>query len=111
MRKVPLSLRVMLLGAEKQITDPIKNQLNLARNGDLTLELDQNSEEFKFCYKWIMSIYTNDINFLNEVYSYKTDIGPLRGVFPCEVNRNKVTFSIDYYDKTKSSWKDWFREV
>ena len=108
MRKIPVNLRVMLLGAEKQILNPLRKP---KRNGDLTLELDQNSEEFKFCYKWIMSIYTNDINFLNEVYSYKTDIGPLRGVFPCEVNRNKVTFSIDYYDETKSSWKDWFREV
>ena len=108
MRKIPVNLRVMLLGAEKQITNRIRNELNPARNGDLTLELDPKSEEYKFCYKWIVSILKEATNFLDESYSYKSDIGPLRGVFPCEVKDNYVSFSIDYYDKTKKSWKDWF---
>ena len=114
MAEIPYTLQIKLLQSQDQLkisTDgtSVPSVLNLARNNTIIISADP--KEFDFCYQWMKAIM-NGAQSWGE-YSYKKDVGPLMGIWPCELlgNRAEIVFSVDRYDETKRDWRDWFREV
>lgn len=100
---LPLSIKIKILGCKNQF-DPNKN-LNPAIQGNINLKVDGN--DLEFCIEWMKRILKNELTSYGP-NNYKVDVGPFVGIWPCEINKNKVSLSVDYFDETKEDWRDWF---
>ncbi len=91
----------------KELITKIKFNLDLSSyhiGGEASLVFeDYEFELFDFCSQWFNKLMS-DYGF------YKIDIGQYIGMFPLEVNKEKlkVFFNIDCI--REGNWKDWFLE-
>ena len=56
------------------------------------------------CEKWIKILNTY---FSTSYKAYKIDVGPFKGLYPVEIEQDKIHFNVDIFD-FRPSWKDWF---
>jgi hypothetical protein len=104
---LPYKLKQMFLNLEGKI-DATSFMVEVTEMGSANKEYVR-ADTF---YKFTIDI-ENDKNLRQACLDWFTmltpiDIGPFIGLFPLEIDDNKVTFHSKKYDSNRKNWKDWF---